>query len=72
MISQAEYETLRGQYPTLDTMARLKLPLTRSGYLAVMYGAEVPNPIPHEEQSYLPPHFRDSGDGPVSPETPEE
>lgn len=66
-ISPEEYETLRGQFPVLDAMEQLKLPMTRESYLAMCYGREVPNPIPAEEQLELPPQFRDGPDEDESP-----
>ena len=57
-ITPEEYAPLRGRYPSLDEMVRLKQPLTRDVYLSYELGDEASRPLTPEEELEIPPPFR--------------
>lgn len=62
----------RGQYPILDELIRLKLPVTRDAYLSLQYLGHPPETLSAEEELLLPPEFREDIEEPEEAEEPEE
>ena len=59
MPTQAELESLTGEYPILRRMIRHGVPLTRDNYIALNWGPDLPKDWNGEHEHDIPPFLRD-------------